>query len=284
MLEFALNNFKSYRNKKQTKYSFFYSLDCHSGEGLINPLLPELKKISPEEFEYYLNFFKKKCIYVNRSFSDAVEFLSIWLEKSPYTLLKELKIVMLLKNKKKELEELKNNLKNERNRIKKIKKKIKKLEKNNLKNFFNRTEYNQEGNKWCFPKLLNAFLPLVKENVTTDEILNYVFEIFDFFNMPDIFVIEIIGYDLLEKCITETPVIFRQALLLKVYEFVEFNKKNDIKIGLQSQRYLQNKARENLALYVKEHPPTCPSNSFGHGNQSDSRASIRQSNCFRSGC
>lgn len=69
---------KYYNTRRKVKLSNKYlRLDCESGEGLINPLLLELKKSSPEEFEYYLNFFLKKCININRSFSDAVEFLSI---------------------------------------------------------------------------------------------------------------------------------------------------------------------------------------------------------------
>lgn len=252
------HRFNACFNKKLTKHSFFYHLDCQSGQGLINPLLIELRKISSEEFEYYLFFFLKKCININQSFSDAIEFLSIWAEKSPDNLLKQLKKVKLLRDKKKELEKLDNKLKNEKNFFKKIKtvKLIKKLEETSLTNFFNRTEYDYEGDQWCFPKLLQVFSGLLeKKSVTANKILDYLFEIFDFFSMPEIFVGVIIGYDRLELCIKESPSVFKQALVSKVYEFVEFNKNSDIdiNIGSQSWKYLKNEIREDLVSYVKEH-------------------------------
>jgi hypothetical protein len=187
------------------KFNYFYSLDCQSGEGLKNPLLMKLRKISSAEFNYYLNFFLKKCINVNRSFSDAVEFLSIWLKKSPDTLLEKLKNA-------------------------------------ELKRDFYRTEYDHDGDKWYFPKLLKDFAKLVDKENTADEILGYLFEIFDFFNIPETFVSVIIGYDRLPICIQEIrigemPSIFQQALLSKMNEFVAKN--HTIDIGLRSRKYLQ---------------------------------------------
>lgn len=189
------------RNIKPNKYNFFYYLDCISGEGLNNPLLSKLKEISKREFKVYLNFILKKCIYVNRSFSDAVELFSIWIEKSPDSLLEKLKNA-------------------------------------ELKRYFNRTEYDHDGDQWYFPKLLQVFSILVqKKQVTENEVLNYLFETLDFFSMPEIFVREIIGYDRLELCVKESPSVFKQALLLKVHEFIDENKKIDM--GSRSRKYLK---------------------------------------------
>jgi len=130
------------------------------------------------------------------------------------------------------------------NRIKKLEilKRIEKLEKRNLKNFFNKTEYDHDGDRWYFPQLLQAFsLVVEKKLATADEILNYLFATFDFFNVPEDFVRKIIGYDRLELCIKESPVVFKQALLSKIYEFVEQNKTIDI--GLHSHRYLNDQIR-----------------------------------------
>ncbi len=71
-------------------YSKIYSLDKLSCEG-INFLIPFLKEISSSEFESVIEVLLKKCFYANRIFSDAVDFLSIWLIKSPETLLQKLK-------------------------------------------------------------------------------------------------------------------------------------------------------------------------------------------------
>ncbi len=222
---------KYYADEQKAISNWYYSLDCQSGEGLINPLLPKLQKISSSDFEFYLEFILKKCINVNRSFSDAVEFLSIWLKKSPDSLLEQLKNAQ-------------------------------------LKQFFNRTEYNHEGLNWHFPKLLHKFAALIKKPVTADEILHYLFETFDFFSMTEDFVTEVIGYDRLEQCVKESPCIFRQALLSKMYEFIEQNKtidigsisrtflknsltiddKNNIKVKLELER---EKERQELISYIR---------------------------------
>lgn len=212
------------------KHNFFYYLDCSSGEGLINPLLTKLKNISSDEFTFYLKFILRKCINVNRSFSDAIDFFLIWLKKSPDTLLKNLKS-------------------------------------KDLKQYFNRTEFGQDGDQWHFPRLLQAFLALIEnESVTANEILDYLFETFDFFSIPDIFTREIIGYNRLEQCINESPAVFKRALLLKMYEFIEKNKTIDI--GLDSYRYLiqaiksikgvkiesdKQTDRQELIFYMKNH-------------------------------
>jgi|GEM_PF-1465010 len=258
----------SKRRSRANKHNFFYSLDCQSGEGLVNPLLPELKKISSSEFNFYLYFILKKCINVNRSFSDAVEFLSIWLEKSPCILLERLKVVKIIKEIK-ELEELKknSNLSNKKeldimNLIKKLKNRrlreklitidfknkltikslIQRLDNINIKIFFNRTEYDHEGDQWHFPELLQVFTTLVeKKETSANEILDYLFETFDFFTMPEIFVTEIIGYDQLEGCINKSPEVFKQALLRKIQEFVKQHKTIDI--GSRSRKYLNDAIR-----------------------------------------
>lgn len=70
-------------NSRKAESDRYYSLDCKSGEGLVNSLLKELNKKfikfkkkpeeqRKEEFEFYLEFFLRKCININRSFSDAV--------------------------------------------------------------------------------------------------------------------------------------------------------------------------------------------------------------------
>lgn len=198
------NNFNC--NKKSTKHNFFYSLDCRSGEGLVNLLLIELKKISNLEFKFYRKFILEKCINVNRSFSDAVEFLSIWVEKSPRSLFNQLKD-------------------------------------GELKQFFNRTEYDHDGNQWCFPKLLQIFSKLIEKNqVGANEILDYLFETFDFFSMPEIFVREVIGYDRLRECTEECHPGFKQALIFKMHSFVEENKMIDI--GLNSRKYLNSEIQD----------------------------------------
>lgn len=201
-------------NINRKKHGYFYFLDCTAGEGLINPLLIELKNTAPTEFKYYCNFFLNKCINVNRSFSDAVEFLSIWVEKSPYNLLEK------LKNRK-------------------------------LKWFFYRTEYDHDGDKWYFPELLQVFTTLVeKKKTSANEILDYLFETFDFFTMPEIFVREIIGYDRLEWCVQVSPAVFKQALLTKMQEFIENNKLIDI--GSRSFKYLNNEIQKIEALKTEK--------------------------------
>lgn len=235
---------KYYNGKRKAKSDRYHSLDCQSGEGLVNSLLPALKKTSNVEFEFYLEFILKKCINVNRSFSDAIQFLTIWLEKSQITLLSGLRNMQ-------------------------------------LKPFFNRTEYDHEGDKWYFPKLLHVFSTLVEnKSVLADEILNYLFQTFDFFSMPEIFVTEVVGYDRLEQCIKESPASFKQALLAKINEFVDQNKTIDI--GFHSRRYLNGskiqatdtqtteKQTDPLALvsYIKNHLLIYPS--IKNFNPSDS--------------
>jgi len=212
-----LEPIRFYSNKKPTKHNFFYSLDCRSGEGLVNPLLIELENISNLEFKFYRKFILEKCINVNRSFSDAVKFLSIWMKKSPRSLFNQLK-------------------------------------EGHLKQFFYRTEYDHDGDKWYFPKLLDVVSLLVERKfANASDILAYIFETFDFYSMPpEIFIGEIIGYDRLKDCINESPAVFEQALVLKTYEFIELNKKNDIEIdiGLESRRYLSKKLKACFVSWV----------------------------------
>lgn len=240
----------------------FLKLDYKAGEGLNNPIFPLLKKTPLNIFERSINFILENCINVNRSFSDAVEFLSIWLKKSPHRLLIKLENISLIKELIKELKkesknetrimELKNKI-----RIKELEKKlekkgltesektdrlINKLEQSNLNFFFNRTEYSHEGDQWYFPKLLKIFEVLVNKTNSAGKILNYVFEVFDFFNIPNTFVVEIIGYDRLQKCIEECPPIFKQVLVLKINMFVKLHK--TINLGLQSQKFLNEEVKK----------------------------------------
>ena len=114
--------------RQEELFNHFYKLDCDSGIGVVNPLLIELEKVSSTEFKKSLNFLLKKCINVNRDFSDAVKFLSIWLRKSPSTLLRR-------------------------------------LERGSLKKFFYRTEYYHDGDQWYFPELLADFSSLIGKRI-----------------------------------------------------------------------------------------------------------------------
>lgn len=197
MVDLSNNNFfkrseysKVFREERQKRlFNYFYKLDCNSGIGVVNSLLIELEKISSTEFKKSLNFLLKKCINVNRDFSDAVKFLSIWLEKSPSTLLIRLK-------------------------------------RGSLKKFFYRTEYYHDGDQWYFPQLLDVFSLLVGKDihksikVTAGDIIDYLFETFDFSNVPEDFIRGVIGYDRLEHCVREIPKIFKPALLIKIQEMI----------------------------------------------------------------
>ena len=177
----------------KNKQHFFYSLDYSAGRGLVNPLLIQLEETSHAEFEFYLAFILEKCINVNRSFS-------IWIKKSPATLLE--------------------NLKNSK-----------------LKHYFDRTEFSYEGDQWFFPKLFQVFATFVeKEEITASDVVDYLFETFDFFSEPEVFVKDIVGYDRLKQCIEECPLTFKKALILKMIGFIDLNKAMDI--GLNSYRYL----------------------------------------------
>lgn len=220
--------FKKNYNKGATQFNKYYCLDCHSGEGQSNQLLEELnksfilkkapKRQKKKEFDFYLDFFLKKCININRSFSDAVWFLSIWLELSPDSLLKALKAEELAR-------------------------------------YFNRTVFHHDGDKWYFPKLLQTFETLVKaEQVQAKDILDDLFKIFNFFNIPETFVREIIGYDQLERCIKEIPQVFKADLLLKINEFIQID--STIYLGPHSHQYL-NAELQNMdpTLWVKKTDP-----------------------------
>ena len=283
MFEFSTVEFsrKYYYKKEGSQFNKYYCLDCHSGEGQTNQLLKELnkyfilskasKKQKKKEFDFYLEFFLKKCININRSFSDAVWFLSIWLKISPDTLLSRLKNVKIINELIEQLVNLKNELKSQ-NTIKNLSKKklniknlinklnvralitifkitdlenelnieklIQVLKEINLKTVFNRTEYHHEGDQWYFPRLLQTFSTVVNQKkVASMEVLNDLFEAFDFFNIPEVFVTEIIGYDRLQLCINECPAVFKLDLLSKVNEFAKINDK--ISLGLRSHIYLQ---------------------------------------------
>lgn len=209
--------FKGYSYSKKSDqrrlFNYFYKLDCNSGEGMVNPLLIELEKISSVEFKNSLHFILKKCINVNRSFSDAIKFLSIWLKKSPHTLLIKLK-------------------------------------REELKTFFNQTEYHYDGNRWHFPQLLQIFLVLISKVESADNILSYLFKNLDFVNIPDDFIRSVIGYDRLERCVKEIPRIFIRPLLLEVQRIVwEHEYKGEyIDIGHASYAYL----KKQLAIQQRQ--------------------------------
>ena len=195
--------------RQEELFNHFYKLDCDSGIGVVNPLLIELEKVSSTEFKKSLNFLLKKCINVNRDFSDAVKFLSIWLRKSPSTLLRR-------------------------------------LERGSLKKFFYRTEYYHDGDQWYFPELLADFSSLIGKRIhqsvkiTADDILDFLFEIFDFSNIPEDFIRAVIGYDRLEHCVRETSEIFKPTLLIKIQEMIWQCEANAqyIDIGRASYAYL----------------------------------------------
>lgn len=203
---------KKYYDEKWKKQSNkYYCLDCHSGEGQTNQLLNELEKYfflnntskeqMKKEFDFYLEFFLKRCININRSFSDAIKFLSIWLKLSPDTLLNALKA-------------------------------------EDLKQYFNRTEFHLEGNKWYFSELLQVFVTLVEnKQAKPKEILDHLFKVFNFFSDPECFVCEIIGYDQLERFIKDSPKEFKTDLLLKVKDFID--EKSTVYLGFRSHQYLK---------------------------------------------
>lgn len=202
---------KYYNKKRESQSNKYYCLDCHSGEGQINQLLNELEKCfilnktseeqKKKEFDFYLEFFLKRCININRSFSDAIKFLAIWLKSSPDTLLKALKT-------------------------------------EDLEQYFNRTEFHHEGNEWYFPKLLQVFVTLIEnKQANPKEILDHLFKIFNFFSDPECFVCEIIGYDQLERFIKESPEEFKTDLLLKVKDFIDEN--STVYLGFRSHQYLK---------------------------------------------
>ncbi|MES2142175.1 MAG: hypothetical protein V4471_04745 [Pseudomonadota bacterium] len=172
----------SVRNRKSSVnplLSKICRLDKLSCEG-INYLIPFLEGISPSEFESIVGTLLKKCFYINRSFSDAVDFLSIWLVKSPETLLPKLK-------------------------------------KSELKEFFCKTEYDKDGDDWPLSKLLHAFLPFLnKKKLTPDKVMSYLFNNFCFLDTPDIFIRMIIGYDQLEQRLAQIHELFHEALLKKM--------------------------------------------------------------------
>lgn len=291
-----ISELEEYKNK-------FLESDYKSGEGLINSIFPLLEEVPLKIFEDSIDFILENCINVNRSFSDAVEFLSIWQKRSPHGLLKKLKNIILIIEL---IEELKADKKNG-NRIIKLKNEIgikeleeklekegltesekigrliNKLEQINLKFFFNRTEYSHEGDRWYFPELLKIFEELVDETNTASKILDYVFETFDFFNIPYIFLVEVIGYDRLQKSIEECPAIFKQALVLKINRLVEMNK--TINLGLQSQQYLNEEI-----IKIQDRPPVSKglisennvfSSRFKISECSEESSLSNQSNYFR---
>lgn len=118
------------------------------------------------------------------------------------------------------------------------------------------------------------------------EVLDDLFAAFDFFNMPEVFVTEIIGYDRLQLCINECPAVFKLDLLSKVNEFAKINDK--ISLGLRSHTYLQEskKCRENKGRQLEDY---MNNNFFDYpikkmSNQKLSQPpSSTQSNFFRNG-
>lgn len=135
--------------------------------------------------------------------------------------------------------------------------------------------------------------PLIKQNLTTaEELLFNIFETFDFFAEPEIFVSEIIGYDRLEWCINKSPAIFKQALLSIVQEFVKQH--NSIDIGARSRKYLNDAIqgnaiqrtkieeqtdRQEFALYLKNNLFSYPS--IKNFNLSDLPIALPRSNYNR---
>lgn len=158
-----------------------YRLDRLSCEG-INCLLPFVKTLSSVEFEMVVDRLLKKCFYINRTFSDTVKFLSIWLRKSPHTL-------------------------------------VARLKKNDLKEFFCRIEYDKDGCEWPFPKLLHIFLPIMGEALKPRHVIDYLFNTFCFFSMPQTFIWQVIGYDQLNLRLAQIDNVFHGPLLEKMSYF-----------------------------------------------------------------
>lgn len=212
-----------------TKLSNFFNpkrkilnLDMNSGEGLVNVLLPELAEMPPRYFKQVLDNILMNCINVNRSFADAIEFLSIWFEKSPDTLLK-------------------------------------KLADNQLKNFFNRTMYHLDGDQWPFAKLLEIFSRTIKEETAAKNILHDLFENFDFVSKSDEFIRLVIGYNRLECCVNDIPAVFKIPLLEKIQSMIDKENKQGkhLDLGHDSFTYLTkelNEIKHQKKVLLHDHP------------------------------
>lgn len=119
-----------------------------------------------------------------------------------------------------------------------------------MKPYFDRTEFSHEGEEWLFPQLLHMFVNFVeKENMTANALMDRLFDIFDFFSVPEVLVHNIIGYDRLKACIEECPSIFKEILIQKMIEFIELNKTIDI--GLNSYHYLTDEMQPIHPQYKK---------------------------------
>jgi hypothetical protein len=123
---------------------------------------------------------------------------------------------------------------------------LKKIRTREFKKIFYRTEYYHDGDQWYFPELLADFSSLIGKSIhqsvkiTADDILDFLFEIFDFSNIPEDFIRAVIGYDRLEHCVREISEIFKPALLMKIQEMILQCEANAqyIDIGRASYAYL----------------------------------------------
>ena len=187
--------------------SEIFSLDKLSCERM-NYLIPFLEGISASEFESVIGTLLKKCFYINRAFSDAVDFLSIWLVKSPETLLPKLK-------------------------------------KSELKEFFFRTQYDKDGDDWPLIRLLHVFLPFLNEKeLTPDKVMSYLFNNFCFLDTPDIFIRMIIGYDQLGQRLAQIHELFHQALLKKM----AYIYRKGINLGYHSNALVRDYSSRSVSL------------------------------------
>ncbi len=179
-------------------------LDGDSGAGQNNVLLPALKNLTPVQFEACFEFIQTECTQFCWYFSDAIEFLSICLEKSSDLL-------------------------------------FQKLESSELKKNFINTNNDHEDEKYHFPALLTLFSDYLSEDRTADRILDFLFKNFDFANDPTDFISSMIGYDKLQDRVEETPEVFKLAFLRAVQSMIENAEMeaDPIDIGQTSRFYLE---------------------------------------------
>lgn len=171
-----------------------------------NILLKTLEKVDSYFFRASQDYVLKNCWNSTCVFSDAIHFLQIWLKKDPEGLLARLKA-------------------------------------GELAPYLNRVEYDKDGEQWYFPRLLNTFEPLIKQNkMTSSQIVDAIFTNFGFSKkeMAEQFIGEVLGYNRLMVCINDVSIAFRNPLLEKVYAIQQ----HGIDIGLYSRRFLEQERRK----------------------------------------
>lgn len=176
-----------------------------------NILLKTLEKADSYFFRASQDYVLKNCWNSTRVFSDAVHFLQIWLKKDPEGLLV-------------------------------------KLQTGELAPYLNRVVYDNDGDQWYFPCLLNGFEPFIKQNkMTPFQVVDILFTNFGFAEKDtvDEFIREVIGYNRLMACINEVHVAFRKPLMEKM----RIMQQQGVDIGLYSRCFLD-RTQRNICSYL----------------------------------